>query len=86
MAIEFLDLWQALVVEVFGSPILFFVVLLFGIIVMSAVMRWSQRITLVTIVAVSLILSFYINRLLGVILLLVLAGVGLAYARFVSRG
>ena len=86
MAIQLLDLWQSLVVEVFGSPELFLVALLFGILILASALRFSQRITLVLITSVSLILSYYINKILAIVLLLTLAGVGIAYARFISRG
>jgi len=86
MTINILDLWQTLVVEVFGSDLIFFVAILFGLIILAAVMRFSQRITLIMVISVSLMLSYYINKILAVILLLVLAGIGLAYSRFISRG
>jgi hypothetical protein len=86
MAIQFLDLWDKLVNEVFGSPVLFLIALLFGIIIISATTRMNNRITIMLVSITALIISYFIDKVLAVVLLLVLAGVGLAYARFISRG
>jgi len=86
MAIELLNLWQSLVVEVFGSQVLFLFALLFGIIVLSVLLRFSQKTTAVFLVTTTLIVSYFINKLLALVLLLVLTGIGLAYSRLISRG
>jgi len=87
MAIEVLDLWQNLVVEVFGSPILFLIGCLFGVLLISAIMRWGQRITVIALFGVSISLSYFImSPLIALILLIVLSAVGLAYSRFITRG
>ncbi len=80
------DLWTNLVMGVFGSPVLFLIFLLLAIVVFTAIMRISNEITITLLVVTSLTIAYYINKLLAIVLLLVLAGIGLAYSRFISRG
>ena len=86
MAIQFLDLWDKLVNEVAGSPVIFLVMLILGILFISAYYKFTGRVTLMLITASVLIVSYFINKLLAVVLFIVLVFIGIAYSRAISRG
>jgi len=86
MTIQFLDLWDKLVNEVAGSPLVFLIMLILAILFLSAYYKFSGRITLMLITASTLIVSYFINKALAVVLFIVLVFVGIAYSRAISRG
>ena len=86
MTLEVLNLWNILVNEVAGSPVIFLVMLLLGILFLSAYYGFTSRITMLLIVISILSVSYFINKILAFTLFIVFVGIGVAYSRMISRG
>jgi len=86
MALNVLNFWDIFVNDIFGSPLLFLGALLIGVLIISAKSGFTQRVTLLLLTVVILIISAFIDKILAITLLIVLAGIGLAYSRVISRG
>ena len=85
MAITPLDLWNNLINEVFGDPILFFIGMLILIAYIMALVKATGRVLIMTLVFASVVLSYFISPILPIVLVLVYGGIGAAYAKFVER-
>ena len=86
MALNALDIWDILANKTFGSPILFFVGIMLLILFGAVYYGFQQRVTMMLIISSALVFSYFVGSLLAVILILVLAGVGIAFSRLISRG
>jgi len=83
---NFLNMWEVLVNQVFGDPVLFIISVVVSILVIAGISKFSNPITLMILLVFSLFMSNFITALLPFTILLAMGFIGQQVSRLINRG